>query len=105
MVLGFGLAGRDTAILSASTEIRFLVKCDSWLGALMVATALSSLTDLANHLERQLNNPASYRAIVTRVLLRTGVNMREPKPTQNQDSAMVSKVAGTLAEMGYRFQS
>ena len=69
----------------------------------MVATAVSSLTDLADRLERQLNNPASVRAVSTRVLLRTGVNMREPKPAQNQDAELVKKVAGALAEMGYRF--
>jgi len=69
----------------------------------MVATAVSSLTDLANRVERHLNNPASFKAISTRVLLRTGVNMREPKPAQNQDTGLVAKVAAVLAEMGYKF--
>ena len=69
----------------------------------MVTTAASGLADLAGRLERQLQNPASYRAIVTRVLLRTGVNIREPKPGQNEDRALVDKVAAVLAEMGYRF--
>jgi len=69
----------------------------------MVATATSSLTDLASHLERQLDNPASFRAIVTRVLLRTGTNIREPKPHQNHDQALVQKATDVLTEMGYRF--
>jgi hypothetical protein len=69
----------------------------------MVVTAVSSLTDLADRLERHLNNPASFKAISTRVLLRTAVNLREPKPAQNQDTELVKKVAGALAEMGYRF--
>jgi hypothetical protein len=69
----------------------------------MVATVMSSLTDLAGHLERQLSNPASFRAIVTRVLLRTGTNIREPKPDQNHDKAMLKKATDVLIEMGYRF--
>jgi hypothetical protein len=69
----------------------------------MVATTVSRLTDLGGRLERQLHNPASYRAVVTRVLLRTGVSIREPKPGQNDDQVLVAKVAAVLAEMGYRF--
>jgi len=69
----------------------------------MVAIAISSMTDLGNRLERELNNPASFRAVVTRVLLRTGVNLREPKPAQIQDTVLVNKVAAALAEMGYQF--
>lgn len=69
----------------------------------MTSTVVSSLTELAGRLERKLNNPASYRSIVTRVLLRTGVNIREPKSDQNGDPALVSKVTGILTEMGYRF--
>jgi hypothetical protein len=69
----------------------------------MVATDVSSLTDLASHLERQLGNPASFRSIVTRILLRTGANIREPKPDQNHDKALVKKATDALNEMGYRF--
>lgn len=67
----------------------------------MVVAAASSLTDLAGRLERHLANPASFGAVITRVLLRTGVNLREPKPTQVHDSALVAKVAAALADMGY----
>jgi hypothetical protein len=61
------------------------------------------LTDLATRLQQQLNNPASFSAVITRVLLRTGVSLRNPKPEQAGDPATVAKVAGVLAEMGYRF--
>ena len=68
----------------------------------MAVTTMSSLSDLAGRLEQQVGNPASYRAVLTRVLLRTGVNVREPKPGQNDDQALVAKAAAALTEMGYR---
>jgi hypothetical protein len=69
----------------------------------VASTTVAGLTELAGRLEQQLNNPASFRAIVTRVLLRTGVNIREPKPDQNGDRALVAKATSVLTEMGYRF--
>lgn len=68
----------------------------------MTTTAMTSLTDLAGKLERHLNNTASFSSVSTRVLLRTGVNLRAPKPEQIKDAAAVSKVAAALTEMGYR---
>ena len=69
----------------------------------MASTTVAGLTELAGRLEQQLSNQASYRSIVTRILLRTGVNIREPKSDQNGDPALVAKVTGVLGEMGYRF--
>lgn len=68
----------------------------------MAVGTMSSLSDLAGRLEQQVGNPASFRAVVTRVLLRTGVNVREPKPGQDQDQALIAKAVAALAEMGYR---
>ncbi len=62
-----------------------------------------SLADLAVRLERELRDPGQYGAVVTRVQLRTGVNLREPKPDQSNDPQTVACVAEVLGEMGYRF--
>jgi hypothetical protein len=68
----------------------------------MTMAPARSVSDLASRLERHLSNPTSYGAVTTRVLLRTGVNMRSPKPEQASDPAIISKVTGALTEMGYR---
>ncbi|HVQ92332.1 MAG TPA: hypothetical protein VMU51_14955 [Mycobacteriales bacterium] len=68
----------------------------------MTTTTASSLTDLASRLQRELGNPTSLGPVVTRVLLRTGVNLRTPKPEQITDSAVVARVSAALAELGYQ---
>lgn len=68
-----------------------------------MAVAVSSIKDLASMLEKKAGNPASFGAISTRLLLRTGVNLREPRPDQVADRAVVEKVRAALADMGYAF--
>jgi hypothetical protein len=67
----------------------------------MTTMTASSLTDLAARLERQLGSASSFGAVSTRVLLRTGVNLRAPKPEQINDRAIVAKVSAVLTEMKY----
>lgn len=65
------------------------------------ATAVS-IDDLFAGLSRKLvNNQLSLGPIVTRVLLRTGVNLRSPRPDQVKDPAAIAKVTAVLAELGY----
>jgi hypothetical protein len=61
----------------------------------------TTVTGLARALESQLQNAASLGAVTTRVLLRTGVNLRTPTPHQDGDTAVVEKVRAALADMGY----
>lgn len=68
----------------------------------MTSTTASSLTDLGSRLEQHLGDPASAGPVVTRLLLRTGVNLLDPKPEQNTDRALVRQVTAVLAEMGYQ---
>jgi hypothetical protein len=68
----------------------------------VTATTATSLTDLVTRLQRELGNPISLGPVVTRVLLRTGVNIRTPKPEQITDTAVVAKVSAALAELGYK---
>jgi hypothetical protein len=64
---------------------------------------MTTISALAAALERHLNNTASFMAISTRILLRTGVSIRQPKPGQNADAGAVTKVRAALADMGYSF--
>lgn len=61
----------------------------------------TTVTGLARALEAELRNAASLGAVTTRVLLRTGVNLRKPTPQQDGDAAAVEKVRSALADMGY----
>lgn len=61
-----------------------------------------TVTTMARTLETQLQNPVSFTAISTRVLLRTGVNLRKPNARQDGDGPCIEKVRLALAEMGYQ---
>jgi hypothetical protein len=67
-----------------------------------VAT-LSSLEQILSQLcSKHLGgNQLSIAPVCTRVMLRTGVNIRTPKPEQQRDSGVIMKVLATLTEMGY----
>lgn len=63
--------------------------------------ALSSLDDVLVSLKRQVTSDLALGPLCTRVMLRTGVNLRAPRPDQQGDGALVGKVLATLSEMGY----
>jgi hypothetical protein len=67
----------------------------------MATTTVSSLADVAARLEQQLN-PVSFKGVTTRVLLRTGVALRPPKPDQDRDQAAIRSVTDALNQMGYQ---
>ncbi len=67
-----------------------------------MAVTAATLSDMAAHLQQQLDNPAKFSAVSTRVLLRTGVSLREPRADQQRDQALLGKVRDALADMGYR---
>lgn len=68
----------------------------------MAMTTATSLTDLAERLRQRLDTTNSFGPVTTRLLLRTGVSLRNPKPEQVNDGALVKRVSEALAEMGYR---
>jgi hypothetical protein len=68
-----------------------------------MAVAVSSIAQLASMLEKKAGSAASASAISTRLILRTGVNLRQPRPEQANDPAVVEKVRAALADMGYAF--
>jgi hypothetical protein len=63
---------------------------------------LRTLDDVREALNIHLGAKAvSLGPISTRVLMRTGANIKAPRPDQNADAALISKVVAALAEMGY----
>lgn len=64
-------------------------------------SALRDLDEVAATLLSSVGQ-AVFGPLSTRVLLRTGVNLRSPRPDQKLDPAAVAKVLSTLADMGYR---
>lgn len=60
-----------------------------------------SLDDVLNSLRTLTGSDLAMRPICTRVMLRTGVNLREPRSDQKNDSGLVMRVTGVLEEMGY----
>jgi hypothetical protein len=69
----------------------------------MPTTTLSTVTEAYEALGRQLG-PGSLALgpICTRVMLRTGVNLKDPRPDQLRDAALVAKIVAALADMGHR---
>lgn len=63
--------------------------------------AVLDLDELATTL-LDMVGPAAFAPLSTRVLLRTGVNLRRLRPDQVADAAALAKVVAALADMGYR---
>lgn len=61
---------------------------------------MTTVSGIAAALKGKLDN-ASYLALSTRVLLKTGVNLRDPKPHQDADAGVVAKVTKALTDMGH----
>lgn len=67
----------------------------------MATTTVTSLSDVTRQLEQQLN-PVSFKGLATRVLLRTGVALRPPRPDQDRDPVSIRAVMDALDDMGIR---
>ena len=69
----------------------------------MPATALASLDDVFAQLKNRhlAGNELALGPVCTRVMLRTGANLRSPRPDQLHDPVLLAKVVNCLAEMGY----
>ena len=67
-----------------------------------MATATITTTDeILRGITRHFNgNDLSVRPICTRLLLRTGVNLRDPRADQRSDAALLARVVSELAAMG-----
>lgn len=63
--------------------------------------SLQDLDEVATSLQSSVG-PAVFGPLASRVLLRTGVSLRKPRPDQLTDPVAVAKVVAALADMGYR---
>jgi hypothetical protein len=62
-----------------------------------------TVPDVQRALRTQLGvNELAFGSICARVVLRTGVNLRTPRPDHEADPVAVGKVVSALADMGYR---
>jgi len=64
-------------------------------------SSFTTLDQVGAALLARVGSELSLRPVSTRVLLRTGVNLRAPRPDQVSDRASIAKVIAVLAEMGF----
>jgi len=64
-------------------------------------TSFQGLNEVASTLQSTVGD-AVFGPISVRVLLRTGVNLRGPRPDQVSDPVALGKVLTALLDMGYR---
>lgn len=64
-------------------------------------SSIRDLNEVATALQSSVG-PAVFTPVVTRVLLRTGVSIRSPRPDQVDDPVAIARVVAALADMGYR---
>jgi hypothetical protein len=61
---------------------------------------MSRLSHLAAKLQQSMTE-ANFAFVNTRVVLRTGVNLRDIRPDHHDDPAVLERVQHVLAELGY----
>jgi len=62
---------------------------------------LQTLDDVQRALRARVGSDDVMKLVTTRVFLRTGVNLKQIRPEQNADGAVVTKVIGALAAVGH----
>jgi hypothetical protein len=63
--------------------------------------SLRTLDDVQRALRTRVGSDDAMKLVTTRVFLRTGVNLKQIRPEQNDNVAMVTKVIGALAAVGH----
>ena len=62
---------------------------------------MQTLDDVQRALRARVGNDDALKLVTTRVFLRTGVNLKQVRPDQNADTAVITKVVGALAAFGH----
>jgi hypothetical protein len=62
---------------------------------------LQTLDDVQRALRARVGSDDALKLVTTRVFLRTGVNLKQVRPDQNVDAAVITKVVGALAAFGH----
>jgi hypothetical protein len=63
--------------------------------------SLRTLDDVQRALRTRVGSDDAMKLVTTRVFLRTGVNLKQIRPEQNTNDAVVTKVIGALAAVGH----
>ena len=63
--------------------------------------SLRTLDDVQRALRTRVGSDDAMKLVTTRVFLRTGVNLKQIRPEQNDNAAVVTKVIGALAAVGH----
>ena len=64
-------------------------------------SSLRTLDDVQRALRTRVGSDDAMKLVTTRVFLRTGVNLKQIRPDQNANDAVVMKVIGALAAVGH----
>lgn len=64
----------------------------------------SSLDDLIAAVEFAIGDPLLRGIVITRVFVRTGVNLREVTDAQKHDRSIIDQIAHTFEELGYSLE-
>lgn len=62
------------------------------------------LERIRNKLVAQLGSDSKFSFVNTRLILKTGINLREYSPQEGRDPAVVAKVIDALAEQGFNLR-
>lgn len=62
---------------------------------------MRTLDDVQRALRARVGSDADLKMVTTRVFLRTGVNLKQVRPEQNDDAAVITRVVGALAAFGH----
>lgn len=62
---------------------------------------MKSLQEISAGLRNKLKTDILFGTVSTRVLLRTGVNLKQIQPEQNHNATLVEKVKKAVQELGY----
>jgi|1185.fasta_scaffold411453_1 hypothetical protein len=62
---------------------------------------MRTLDDVQRALRARVGSDDAMKLVTTRVFLRTGVNLKQVRPEQNANAAVVTKVMGALAAVGH----
>lgn len=67
--------------------------------------AMRSLREIFTALRASLNDEALLSLLNTRLIIRTGVDLRVIDPSQDSDPATLKKVADALAKLGFSVET
>jgi hypothetical protein len=63
------------------------------------------LERIRSKLAAQLGSDSKFSFVNTRLILKTGISLRDYKPEEARDPAVIAKVVDALAEQGFKLSA